>query len=231
MAQELDKQVLEELKMHQRTAEKFFNLTIASTQNFKKLLKPAVFKSKEPIDLFIFGALKESDPNNVNALYPLHTIEMVLLAFIYKKYSANRAVLKAFYDALNTLFGEKILLRELTETWVKDSFKPVTQAEALKTIENIFAAKDIKQSIDQRFAEFVYNAFQIRAFPAPSGYAIAVYEYKKGEKTAPFSDCMDNAMRGFINLYAYDQQQNKFTLEKLLATMGLTAVHPDLANF
>jgi len=179
----------------------------------------------------MLGALRECDSQNPDALYPLHTVEMVLLAFVYKKYSYDRTVLKVFYDALNAQFGGKVLVHELDEQWVKDSFESVTQAEALEQIENIFASKDLMQSINQHFAEFVYDAFQICAFPAPVGYATAIYEYEKDKKTVGFADCMDNTMHNFINLYAYDAEQNKFTREKLLAAMGLSAVHPVLADF
>ncbi len=178
----------------------------------------------------MLGALRESDPQNPDALYPPHTVEMIFLSFVYKKYSYNRTMLKAFYDALNLQFGSKILVRDLDEQWVKDSFAPITQAQALRINENIFAEQGL-QSITQHFAEFVYNAFQVRSFPAPVGYENAVYEYEKEKKTEPVADCMDNTMRNFINIYAYDAQQNSFTLERLLANMRITVVDATLADF
>lgn len=156
---------------------------------------------------------------------------MILLAFVYKKYSYNRNLLKVFYDELNAQLGGKVLLHALDEQWVKESFAAVTQVEALNAIEQIFSAQDFMQSIKQHFAEFVYDAFQIRSFPAPVGYEKSSYEYEAGKKTALFADCMCNTMRNFINLYAYDAEQNKFTLEKLLAAMSIAAVHPALAKF
>ena len=176
-------------------------------------------------------AIHESDPQNPDALYPPHTVEMILLAFVYKKYSGDRNVLKAFFDELNLQLGRKILLDDLDEQWIKESFKAVNQAEALNKIEHIFAAQDLMQSIKQHFAEFVYNAFQIRAFPAPIGYATSSYAYEIRKTTAGFSDCMCNTMRNFINLYAYDVEKNQFTLEKLLANMDISAAHPALAYF
>ena len=231
LATEFGQQKLHELEVHRQAAEKFFGMITEVTKTLRKLLKPEVFKKRENVESFIVEALNECNSQNPDALYLPHTIEMILLAFVYKKYSYNRIVLKAFYDALNAQFGGKLLLRELDEEWVKDSFAPVTQAQALKTIETIFAAQDLMQSIKKHYAEFVYNAFQIRSFPAPVGYANAVYEYEKGKKTVAVADCMDNTMRNFINLYAYDAQQNKFTLATLLAAMNITAVHPALADF
>ncbi len=154
-----------------------------------------------------------------------------LVSLCVQKIYFNRNVLRVFYDELNVQLGGKILLHDLDNVWVQESFAPVTQAQALKVIENIFASKDLMQSINQHFAELVYNAFQIRGFPALVGYEWATYEYEKGKKTQPFSDCMDNTMRNFINVYAYNAEQNKFTLEKLLANMSIPLVHPTLANF
>jgi len=231
LEKELGEDIVNKLEEHRQAAEKFFKLNKETTNNLRKLLKPEVFKKRENVESFVVEALNESDSQNSDALYPPHTVEMILLAFVYKKYSYNRNVLKAFYDDLNTQFGDKILLQELHEQWVKDSFAPVTQQQALEIITSIFVSKDLMESINQHFAEFVYNAFQIRSFPAPVGYADAVYEYEKGKKTAAFADCMCNTMRNFINLYAYDAEQNKFILEKLLATMNLSAVNPTLADF
>jgi len=231
LTNELGEDIVQKLEAQQHTAQKYFNIIVNVTKNLRALLKKEVFKKRESVESIMVQALNESDSQNPDALYPLHTIEMILLAFVYKKYSNDRNVLKAFYDALNTQFGDNILVHELDEHWVKDSFASVTQAQALAAIETIFYVKDLTQSINQHFAEFTYNALQIRGFPAPVGYAKATYEYDKDKKTAGVADCMDNTMRNFINLYAYDAERNKFTLEKLLASMSITAVHPALAKF
>lgn len=224
-------EISQEFEMHRQAAQKFFDLLIASTQNLKKLVKPVVFKSKESIDSFIFEALNESDPNNSESLYPAHTVEMMLLAFIYKKYSADRNMLKMFYNLLNTKLSKKLLYEELTETWVTNNFNSVTQVEAIGTIEHILKAQNIKQSINQHFAKFVYNVLQARSFPMPTGFALITYEYAQGKKTPQFSDCVCNDIRNFINLYAYDFKQNKFTLSTLEKTMNIKVVLPALAGF
>jgi hypothetical protein len=231
LAKELGEKVLQELGLHRQAAEKFFGMITEVTKTLRKLFKLEVFKKRENVESFIVEALNECNPNNPDALYPEHMVEMILLAFVYKKYSYNRNVLKAFYDALNEQFGGKLLVRELDEQWVKDSFASVTQDQALKTIETIFSSEDLMRSIKQHFAEFVYNAFQIRSFPAPVGYEIATYEYGENKKRAGFTDCMDNTMRNFINLYAYDAENNKFTLEKLLTNMSIANVYMGLADF
>lgn len=207
------------------------NLALIQNQ-FNKLLKFQALLGTQMGEV-ILGALRESDPQNPNALYPTHTVEMIFLAFVYKKYSYDRTILKAFYDELNAQLGDKILVRALDEQWVQESFLLVTQAQASNTIQNIFAAQDVTHSIKQHFAEFVYNVLQNCFFSTPSliGYGKATYEYEKGKKTEEVADCMDNAMRNFINLYAYNAEQNKFTLETLLATMHITAVYPGLADF
>ncbi len=76
LAKELDPQILEELAVHQRTAEKFFDTITKVNQNLRKLLKPEVFKKRENVESFIFEALNEADPNNPAVLYPPHTVEM-----------------------------------------------------------------------------------------------------------------------------------------------------------
>lgn len=206
---------------------------LAAIQNqFNKLLKFQALLGAEMGEV-ILGALRESDPENPNVLYPAHTVEMIFLAFVYKKYSYDRNVLKVFYDELNAQLGEKVLVRALDEQWVTDSFPSLTQAQVLNILETIFAAEDLMHSIKQHFAELVYSASQDCFVSAPSliDYAKATYEYEKGKKTEEVADCMDNAIRNFINLYAYDAEQNKFTFAKLLATMRIMAVHPALMDF
>jgi len=231
LAKDLPEEILHKLEEHKQMAEKFFSLIMAINNNLRTLFKPEVFKKREAVESFIPRAIGESDPNNPSALYLPHTVEMVLLAFVYKKFSSDRNILKAFYDELNMQLDGKVLVHALDEAWTKESFPSVTQVEALQHIKNILSAQNLMQSIKQNFAAFVYNSFQIRAFPAPVGYAKVVYEYEVGKKTPVFSDCMCNTMRNFINLYAYDAGKNQFTLEKLLANMNLSQVHPSLAMF
>ncbi len=231
LAQDLGDEIMQTLAMHQQAAEKFFGVIAAVNKNLRDLFKSEVFKKREEVESFILQALHESDAQNPDVLYPPHTVEMILLAFVYKKYSYNRNLLKVFYDELNAQSDGKILVRDLDEQWVKESFAAVTQVEALNAIEQIFSAQDLMQSIKQHFAEFVYDTFQIRSFPAPVGYEKSSYEYEAGKKTALFADCMCNTMRNFINLYAYSAGQNKFTLEKLLANMNISQMHSSLVKF
>ena len=205
------------------------------------------------------NALQESDPQNKKYSYPEHTVQTILLAFVYKKYSDDRNLLNSFYGELNNHLNRKLLIPDINHTaWLKEAFKPVNQATALKEVEAIISAhngiqkqpdnanffssllkkvetflfgyrppEDTRQNLDA----LVYYANQIHSFPTPFGYQSAIYEYAQNKKTPSFSDCMESAVRNFINTCAYDVQNNQFSAHAVKRRIGLPHIHPILDNY
>lgn len=213
---------------------KFCQNLNAIQNHFQHILKSHALVGAE-MGQVMLGALHESSPHQTETLYPPHTVQMILLAFLYKKYSHDRAVLKSFYDTLNTQLDGKVLLHTLDDTWVKDNFEPVTQAEALKHFETILSAQDLNQSVNQNLAELIYYSQQFHRLPTPVGYARAIVHVplagEDNQRALAITDCMENTMRNFINLYAYDEQRNQFSLEKLQINMHSSTTHPALTTF
>ncbi|HSC24659.1 MAG TPA: hypothetical protein VLB80_00380 [Candidatus Babeliales bacterium] len=178
----------------------------------------------------VFNSLAECNPQNTDALYPQHMTQMILLAFMYKKYSNNRSILKIFYDELNNHLDKKVLISDLNDIWVKDEFKQVTQPQAFGILAKIFSSNNLASTIQQKFAELVYCSQQTQGFPTPIGHSFVVYEYKSG-KEIRLLDCGETPIRNFINLYAYDAEQNKFTHERLKENIDGNNVHPFLIEY
>lgn len=223
LCKSLNNNLQKDLDSAQNIIENFSSTLALAAKNLKSLLKPEVFKKGENVELIIFEALEECNPSNENAIYPAHTVEMVLLAFVYKKCSHSRNALREFYDALNMQLDKKFLKPEfstLDDEWIKDIFEPVTQAIAFENVENIFNndENDLAQSLEDNFAEIIYYSMQIKGFPTPIGYEFALYNYQD-DKTVRFVDCMCNTIRNFINIFAYDEMLNQFTIEKLKTTL------------
>jgi len=195
------------------------------------LLKPQILHGAH-MGHIVLNSLRESDSNDKKALYPSYVLQMILLTFVYKKYSHDRNLLRSFYGELNNNLGKKLLIPDINYyTWITESFEPVNQATARNEIETILSAENPTQSIQQHFDKLVYYASQIRSFPAPVSDIDAVYEYEHGKKTLKFTNCMDNTMRNFINVYAYDAEHNQFALETLQSNTGKSTAQPNLANF
>lgn len=179
----------------------------------------------------ILQSLWECDPSNPEKLYNPYTTQTILLAFVYQACSHDRLALKTFYECLNKGLDGKLLKNPLSQKWVDMSFEPVTQAQALAKIENIFKAKNLSQSIDNHFENFVYWTEQIRTLPDLFTQASASYFYGPGKQTYLVPNCMDNAIRNFISLFAYDKNKNCFSAGQLKKALNLKAIDPQLEDF
>ena len=211
------------------TVTEFCKQLTSVQHHFDELLKPQARLGAE-MGHVVLNSLRESDPNHIKCSYSKHMLQTVLLTFVYKKYSDDRNLILSFYNELNDNLGRRLLIPDINyNAWVKETFNPVNQKIALKKVETILRSHYIKQignSINQRIYPdtniqhdldaLVYYTNQIHSFPTPIGYQKAAYEYAKYKQTPSVPDCMETAIRNFINAYAH---------------IGVTHIHPLLENF
>ena len=205
---------------------RFFKIPSLISKELKKLFKSSVVKENIQFDELIIKALRECDPLNPDALYPGYMVQLIFQAFVWKKCGEDLNAIKAYYEALSVQLPEDI-----------ESFEPVTQSEAIAEIERILAPTEfgaVTQSISDNYEDFMFNYEQIRGFPAPVGFLFSKYYYacnSQPNKYCQFPDCMDNSIRNFINLFAYDSEANQYNSEKLQTNFGLTSVHEAVKSF
>lgn len=223
---------------------KLFATALKSTENldkkltecskaFGQLLELVAIKGANMREV-ILGSLRECDPNNPQASYIPHITEMILTAFVYKACSYDQTAVAAFYATLNKLLGEKVLKnvspdqgsQEMGMSLIANSFASMTQQEALTKVKEILLGDEntLAARVKNRFEELVYDIDQIRSFPVPVGYATTSYTFPNGSAVS-FPNCMDNALRNFINSLAYEPKLNVFSTAALKERLGLPPSH------
>lgn len=161
-------------------------------------------------------ALRECDQNNLESVYPEHTLHAVLLAFLYKCCSHDRNAIKAFYKELSSQI-QILSIQALDDDWVNDHFEHVTQQQALEKLKAIF---NNPQSITLHNDEILYLTDQIHGLPPLIGYDDAIYFYDQGHATPSFPDCMCNTIRNIILTLSYNQEINLYDPEILEQRLG-----------
>lgn len=190
-----------DLASHENCGE-FLKLLKILDQSFAKILQPCVLELISPsLGTVVYRALDECDDD---VMFPKHMITTIILSFVYVTCSHKCPAITVFYEKLNELSGQ-IISKPLSDC----CFSNITSQDAIKRMQKCDMMSLLKNNPD----EFVYCAFMIRSFPAPVTFATA--ECTKQGHTVKCSDCMENSIRNFINLLAYDLEKNIFSVEAL----------------
>ncbi len=168
----------------------------------------------------LLAALNECDPINTESLYPEYTVEMILQAFVYKICEESREAMKAFYEELEKKLGAHIFLDNWKNSWTDQGFEPITKKNAFNIIKKNLAEKSAQQIMEAEFEDFVYYSQQIRGLIQPTSFSRPQYNYSEKKATQSFPDCMDTAMRNFINLFAYDVTSDLLNADSLQKSLG-----------
>ncbi len=208
----------------------FLSEVVEFDKNFRSMIESQRINENTEFEHVILQALRECNSKDLeNVLYPEYMVNAIFQAFLYVTCGDTvdaRQKFGAYYTALGI---------DLPDGWEADVFPSVKQPEALAKLEEILAPQGpgaIAQSIVTHYEDFIYDFHQISQFPRPVGYARAKYYYAGDERFVEFSDCMDNAIRNFINLFACNAEENQYSLEKLQSNLGLEQdVHPALAEY
>lgn len=224
------------------TDKKIFNNGLASIQGITRtassLFGEFIINQLKPLTpaQIIIDSLDECDQSRSDVIFSPHTTHMILLGFVYKACSQNRSTLATFYKTLNQKLDNRLLNSPLDDAWNADVIKTVTQQEALATVGAL-----LEQPLQDNFETFVYfmfqSLFQSNSLPTPVGYAIAKFVYFKGataedDKSVTFPDCMENALRNFINIMSYNRETDRFDLSYLKKRLGFDGnFNPNLEAF
>lgn len=175
-------------------------------------------------DIIMNALIKEQ-----KILYPNNMLYSVLLGFLYAFSSKDRASIQHFYTVLHQSLDGKILKKNFSSDWLDDSYEPITAKEALDRVKLSYE----KAQNDLSFDDLAYYILQINSFPNLATTTNTYYQYTADARTTEFPDCMENAIRNFINLLAYDVDANKFSVQAL-KTFIKNPNHPinnDLVKF
>ncbi len=216
------KELFENVK---KTAENLSQELAKSEGNFKELIDPIALKKADMREV-VLGSLRECNPKNADIIYIPHTTELVILAFVYKSCSQDRSALYDFYIRINDLLGQKILKNKLEEQWIGESFSPINKNQAFDTVEKIVDEDETlrEKNIKNRYEELMYALSQVKSFPVLASYSLSLFVFPNQIQVF-YPDCMDNSMRNFINILAYDNETNTFSIAKLKKALNKPDTH------
>lgn len=190
------------------------NVTL-SINNIETILDPASKKSIIPVNhknqkyKIFLQSLLESDPHNNTRLYPSYMTERVLLSFVYKKYGSNKKMLITFYEMLNKKLNNKFLI----DTFTCSGYEKIDPEQAQNKLNEFLKSENI-QTLESHIEDLLFYFTQIKEIPQENNYKL-VTNYVVGTSTDSSTDCMENTIRNFIRLLAYDPTTQMLSLDTL----------------